>query len=219
MRWKTVILISALALIAAACGGGESTDVDNGAVTTVGGGNSGTADPQTAEPPPDEPAAPSQSASGEFTVNGETFQIEEIRRCEPFDFYDENHPDNLDVAARSGGIYINATISGSTGLAPAENGVEEYNQQTHSLQLSVSTESGPEQYESSASHGIDNVWFVGFVPVPGADQEGEMLDGAPFTVSGNTISGSMTLAKDFPDTNGSADVSFQFDFPNDIVEC
>lgn len=218
MRWKTMILISVLALVAAACGGGEGADQDNGAATTVADGGNGTANPPTEETQPDSPS-PGQSGSGEFTVNGDTFQIEEVRRCEPFDFNNENHPDNLDVAARSGGVFINVTIAGSTGFAPADNGVEEYSQQTHHLQLSLPTDSGMTQYETTASHDIDDVWYVGFLPIPGATQEGEMLDGPPFTVSGNTISGSMTVAKDFPDTNGSADVSFKFDFPDDIGEC
>jgi hypothetical protein len=216
MRWKALILISVLALVAAACGGGEVASGDGAAPTTVGSADSGTENPPSDEPAPGD-SAQGSSGSGEFTVNGETFQIEEVRRCEPFDYNDEKNPANLDVAAQGGGVYINPVISGTTGFAQAENGMDQYDQQTHSLFLSVSTDSGPEQYESSASHDIDNVWYVGFSP--GLTQSGEMLDGPPFIVSGNTISGSMTLVKKYPDTDGSADVTFKFDFPQEITEC
>jgi hypothetical protein len=222
MRLKAMILLAALALVAAACGSGEDIEpADAGVATTVGSAETDTETPPTDAPSPEEPAeAPSgPSGSGEITVDGETFQINDVRRCEPFDFNDENNPNDLDVVAGTAeGVYLSLVISNATGYA--DGGQKTYEQQTHELRINRSGNGGSDQFVAAASHDIDNVWYLPFSPSFGTPQEGVMLSGPPFVRDGDSISGGMVVTKDYPEEDGSTlDVTFNFDFPSDITGC
>ncbi len=222
MRLKAMVLLGVLALVAAACGGGDGAEpADEGAATTVTSPDSETENPPTEEPSPEEPAeTPSgPSGSGEVTVDGETFQINEVRRCEPFDFYDENNPNDLDVVAGTAeGVYLSLVISNSTGYTAG--GQDNYEQQYHELRINRFGDDGQEQFVATASHDIDNVWYLPFSGISGGTEEGVMLGGPPFVRDGDSISGAMVITKDWPEEDGTTlDVTFNFDFPSEITGC
>lgn len=221
MRMRSMTLMAVLVLVAVACGGGEGAEPgDQGAVTTVASAEPETENPPEDEPSPEEPGeTPSApSGSGEFTVDGETYQVTEVHRCEPFDFYDENNPNDLDVVAGSAdGVYLSLVISNDTGYTAG--GRDSYEQQYHELRVNLFGDDGQEQFTATASHDIDNVWYLPFEPL-GQDQEGEMLSGPPFVRDGDSISGGLVITKDYPVEDGATlDVTFNFDFPSDITGC
>ena len=52
------------------------------------------------------------------------------------------------------------------------------------------------------------------------DQEtGDPLDGPPFTVAGNRITGNMLLLQDLPEGEGTVEVGFDLEIPSDLAGC
>ncbi len=111
MRLKSMGFISVLVLVAAACGGG--TDVTDAPGTTASAGGTETSSAPSDQSSPDSPPeASAPSGSGEFTVDGQSFQVTQVARCDPYDPNDENNPDDLDVVASSAeGVHLSLTIS------------------------------------------------------------------------------------------------------------
>jgi hypothetical protein len=146
--------------------------------------------------------------------------VVELRRCPPFDFYGEENPDDLDLVAAGDGVYLSLVISNSDGYAPGGDSLVTFNQQHHELRVNRFGDGGQEQYTSTASHDPDGNWFLNFIPGMGEMVGEDPLDGAPFTISGNTISGGLHLIQDWPEgETGEIDVTFNLEVPSSIGEC
>ena len=229
MRLKSMGFISVLVLVAAACGGG--TDVTDAPGTTASAGGTETSSAPSDQSSPDSPPeASAPSGSGEFTVDGQSFQVTQVARCDPYDPNDENNPDDLDVVASSAeGVHLSLTISHGDSYAVSDDGgyvisdsgvPVTYSAAYHDLRINRFADGAQEQYASSASHDVDNVWYMNYNPIISAPEDGDMLDGPPFIRSGDSISGGMTIVKDYPAEDGTTlDVTFNFDFPSDITGC
>ncbi len=104
VRMSTTAATLAVCLLAAACSGDESTD------TPTPDPVASTPEPaaDATAPPADDPAAPEVGAMGSFTVDGQTFAVTDLNRCDPF--FDE--PGNLDLQAIAQGALLNLPVLG-----------------------------------------------------------------------------------------------------------
>jgi hypothetical protein len=213
---KMLVILGLLALIATACGG-EAADPapaeDTGATATT---------TNDTEAPPTETKEEGNSAqnqptaspaSGSVVVDGETFDVMETYRCEPYDGPGADpQPDDLDlVAFAADSNYLSLTL-GHDEAVNMSNG-ERYPREIFDLRLDVVTDEGQVEYELVASNDSDGNWLV-------SDLEETSLDGAPFNIEGDHISGGMTLVETYPNEGDSTvNVSFELEIPGDIQDC
>jgi hypothetical protein len=184
-----------LSLLLVACGGSTAEPGENGGTTTPGAqattttGGSGTA--TSTIPDITTPRPSSGSVDGEVVIDGVTHGINEMLRCEPFG----DDPDSLDLTAIGQGYTLFIVIEFFVGSP------------FHELSIQGNAAGG---VFSAAASEIGGSWIT-------VDTE-ETLDGPPFTVSGDRISGAMTLVESFSG-NGTLDVSFDVPVPSDIEDC
>ncbi|MGA7226859.1 MAG: hypothetical protein WBZ40_04035 [Acidimicrobiia bacterium] len=222
MRRRFVIL-AIMAMLAAACGGGSSDPTSAGEpATTVGASATDTPqdDEQTAAEDGDpaaeesEPNAPVGSASsGTVVVDGDTFEVTEMYRCEPYaDPGREADPDDLDlVAFAADSRYLSLTISNTESVNMSTG--ETFPGQFYDLRLDVATADGQVEYELGATNDQDGNWTLG-------DDTGTPLDSPPFTIDGNNISGGMTLVETYPNEGDTmVSVTYDLEIPNEIRDC
>ena len=90
---RSVLAVSlTLVLAATACSGDDAAESPTPDPTAT---SSAEPDQPATTPPADEPAAPEVGAMGSFTVDGQTFAVTDLNRCDPF--FDE--PGHLDLQA------------------------------------------------------------------------------------------------------------------------
>lgn len=139
-------------------------------------------------------------AIGSIEVDGQTFDVQEMLRCEPsFD-----GEDNLDLQASGIGlrlfIYINTPLGSANALVAHE----------LSIQGSAIGSGGQTGVFSGAANSTQGG--------PWLDEDANPLPGPPFTVAGDRVSGSLILA----DARGGAetiDVSFDVPIPSEVMDC
>jgi hypothetical protein len=226
MRSRSLTLVAVVALMVAACGGGaseetvaaEDTQVDDQTQTTTAP-NPDDGDSDGGETDSGEPAPPPQGgADGEFSIDGEDLGITRVVRCEPYVGPSSTpHPDDLDLVAEGNGAILSLVVSNFDGRTATQELFEQIRQEAR---VNRFTEGGQEQFVSYASHDADDNWYLNFNPVLG-DQVGDTpLDGPPFTISGDRISGTLHLIMDFPDEGASEmDVTFDVPIPSNLVDC
>lgn len=183
-----------LLVAAAACGGddddsGSTTpDAADTAVATQPAGPTTAASPEEGDD--DTPAPPSGDAAGTMSINGDEIDVTEVRRCEPF----SDQEGNLDLTAIGEGAMLFVVVNDvGTSLA-------------HELSLQGGAAGGVFSASANESGGS---WF---------DEDGAPIAGPPFTVSGDRISGAMTLA-DARGGSDTADVTFDIEIPSEIIDC
>lgn len=151
------------------------------------------------------------AGSGTFTVDGQSFDSPVVR-CEPFAAFDEPNPDDLNVRALVGDVFVEVDLANFESIDVANGGM--FNQQSVTVFLSRSGESGVEQFEADMRNDAEGNWY------DGEDFEQATPLDAPFTLDGNTITGSMTVLQNWPEgETGTADVTFDFEFPSEIQDC
>lgn len=103
---RSVLAVSlTLVLAATACSGDDAAESPTPDPTAT---SSAEPDQPATTPPADEPAAPEVGAMGSFTVDGQTFAVTDLNRCDPF--FDE--PGNLDLQAVAVGSILNLPVLG-----------------------------------------------------------------------------------------------------------
>lgn len=106
---SAVAVVLAVGLLATACSGddaaSESPTPDPTTTTSPEPGD----DPTTAPPADDDPMPDAEvGAMGSFTVDGQTFAVTDLNRCDPF--FDE--PGNIDLQAIAVGAILNLPVLG-----------------------------------------------------------------------------------------------------------
>ena len=191
---KILVILGLLALTATACGGGTADPAADGET----GSTMAATDTQAPQAETkDEGNNGQNQPAGSVVVDGETFDVAEMYRCEPYDGPGAHPtPDDLDlVAFAANSNYLSLTLSHDEGVNMS-NG-ERYPRQVFDLRLDVVTEN----------------WLL-------PDVEGTRLDGAPFTIDGDHISGGMKLVETYPNEGDSTvDVAFDLEIPGDIQDC
>jgi hypothetical protein len=151
------------------------------------------------------------AGSGTFTVDGESFDTPVVR-CEPFAAFDEPNPDDLNVRALAGSVFVEVDLSNSEGFSMTDGTT--FDQQHVTVFLSRPGDGVTEQFGSGLTSGADGNWYT----VEDFEQTDPMP--APFTLDGNHITGSMTVDQEWPDgATGTAEVTFDFEFPGEIQDC
>ena len=203
---RNLIAIFALffVLAAVAC---SSDDGDSDSPSSSGDAPAATSDGASGGGGAEETPAASSSGGGGgggvgvVEANGQTFDVSEVRRCQPF-FEGE---DNLDLQAlASDGVILFVVVNTPLGSADLLLSHE------LSIQGSVLGSGG----QVGAFSGTGNSTQGG----PWMTDDGAELPGAPFTIAGDRVSGSMTVT----DARGSGetlDVTFDVPIPSEIIEC
>lgn len=183
-----------LLLGAAACGG---DDDDSSSPTSAPdeleatAANNPTAVTVESDEDDDESQPPSGSGDGVIEINGESTDVNQVRRCEPF----SDAEGNLDLQAIGQGVMLFIVVNQSTVL-----------NQTLSLQ---GANAGGVFSVSASQTTAGGMWF---------DDDGAPIGFEPFTVSGDRISGSATLT-DVQGGADTSDVSFDVAIPSEIIDC
>jgi hypothetical protein len=138
---------------AAAAGPAGDDDGDDGAAAGDDGGGDA--------PAPQLPAG--VTGDGGITIDGESYAVEAVFRCEPFNDGERD----LDLTAMAGTVTFFVYISEFMGVS------------SHELSLQ-----GPMGIFSGMHSQIGDDWF---------DENLEPVDGPPFEVDGNRVRGAMTL--------------------------
>lgn len=184
-----------LSLLLVACGGSTAEPGGNGGTTTTGPQTptttGGSATSTSTIPGATTPPPSSGSVDGEVVINGVTHGIDEMLRCEPFG----DDPNALDLTALGQGYTLFVVIEFFAGSPFHE--------------LSIQGIAAGGVFNEGASQ-VGGSWVT-------MDSE-ETLDGPPFTVSGDRISGAMTLVESFS-RDGTLDVSFDVPVPSEIEDC
>lgn len=129
------------------------------------------------------------------------FDVNEVRRCEPF--FDGD--DNLDLQAlASDGVILFVVINTPLGSADL----------LLSHELSIQGSALGSGGQVAAFSGTGNSTQAG----PWMDDDGGPLSGPPFTINGDRISGSMIVA-DARGGSETLDVTFDVPIPSEILEC
>ncbi len=222
MRFRLLAIFSASALVLAACGGTNEgpTDAAPGpdAPAVDGGGDSNDGDSNDEEAS-ESVGGPAGGGSGAIVVDGEQMSLNGVIRCIPFDAGEfggaEGDPNEIDLAiiGETGMLGVNS----STVATFIGDGSEKYDMSVNRVSLSL----GADQYENVAGTLVDGTWILGNVPLLGNPGEGTTaIDGPPFTVDGDNISGTMTLVQTWPEgADGTVDVTFDVIFPSEQQEC
>lgn len=185
-----------------ACGG----DDDNSGTSSAPSGSAPTTpkagDNAAAKDDGSAPQAPSAGGGDGFIeLNGERHNIEQVLRCIPF----EDKEGDLDLAAvaESGQLQLLITTSHQeVATGPTPQILEE-----EDIDLQGPAAGG--LWSGGRSQSPANGWL---------DNEGNPADGPALTVNGNSMSGSIMLP-DFNGTTATADVTFEFSFPSEAVDC
>lgn len=158
------------------------------------------------------------AGKGSFVADGESFDNVDVYSCEPFSFGSDPHPDDLSLLAYVGGSSgLEVEISHSEGFDQAGGTFDQVNVFVF---YSRSGDSGLEQFERSAGNAADGYWYFGgggFVT-----DESDRIDGAPFTINGDRITGELAgLEQTWPDEGAATvDVSFDLEIPSEVnSEC
>lgn len=221
MHRQMTVLLVAVVLVLAACGSDSEEspapdDDGRGTVTTLSQTPEELAEDvmEDAEEQVESGAADdllANAGTGTFTVDGQSFDTP-VFRCEPFAAFDEPNPDDLNVRALVGDVFVEVDLANSEGIDIVNGGV--FDQQSVGVFLSRSGEEGVEQFEARMSNDAEGNWY------DGEDFEQATPLGTPFTLDGNTITGSMTVLQNWPEGDtGTADVTFDFMFPPEIQDC
>lgn len=219
MGRSLVLAFSALALLASACGGGDGEESGGSDATTAssasaddGGGSSGDGGGSATG---DAGSSGGAGGSGSFTVNGAGVTVTNVLRCVPFSFGEDPDPRDLSIVilGETGGANIDVTYN--QGIGPEGQSFDQ-----PQLQVLLSLNGTAEQYDGFAASNIDEAWFTD-QPILADQEPGTPLDGPPFTVDGNSISGSLSeLVQSWPQgADGTADVSWNVSFPDDEMDC
>jgi hypothetical protein len=157
------------------------------------------------------------AGTGSFVADGESYDNVDVYRCEPFSFGSDPHPDDLSLLAFLGGSSgLEVEISNDQGFSQAG---ETFDQVTLSAFYSRSGDSGLEQFEGRATNDAEGNWYLGggFIT-----EDSEPLDGPPFTIDGDRITGELAgLEQTWPDEGAAiVDVSFDLEIPSEVnSEC
>lgn len=217
----TLISTLVIALGALSCGGNGNGDDEaaqgNEATTAPGAATTAASDPTTAPgdatPGGQQPPASAGSGDSSVVIDGETYTVN-VLRCELFEhpLGGEPHEDDLSIVAFSdGGGIVDVEIASYD--APGG-----FLQQNVSVGLSRSGSDGTEQFSSTATHTADDEWYVG--PLPPPMEGSQPLPNAPVQVSGDRITGGLTIEQDWPEgATGSAEVSFDLRVPSEFDDC
>lgn len=219
-RSRLLVVLSTIALVVSACGGGGSTETgDEPAPTTSVAPPSGSSTVDKGSQTPAGSSGPAAGGVGTFSVDGETFDDVPVARCEPFSIGDTANNDDLSLVALVGSMEgLNLDLSNSDGFAMEDNEMITFTQQTLNVDYSRSSDAGIEQFTGMADNDIDDNWYIGGAPMPG--EEKTPMAEPPFARDGDRISGSMTLDQDWPEgSTGVIEVSFDFEIPSEIVDC
>lgn len=217
MNRRTTALVFACGVLLAACGSdsGDTTAVNQDAGET----------PTTQASSPEDLAADvtnqaeqkaddllANAGEGSFVVDGESFDAPVVR-CEPFAAFGEPDPSDLNVRAfASGSVYVEVDVAASEGISMVDG--SSFDQQLVTVFLSRPGDGVTEQFEAGMNNDADGNWYTS------DDFEQANPLPAPYALDGNTISGSMTVAQTWPqDQTGTAEVSFDLDFPDEIHDC
>lgn len=210
-RLMTVLLVVAMI---AGCGG----DADPGDTSGDTGTTEADAAPATTEPPPaDEPADDSESESGDaggsggsggvddllvpagdatVAVDGTQLTPQNLLRCIPF----SDEEGNLDLQVLGDGFILFVYVS-TDGL------------QSHELSMQGSA------IGVDGSMGVFGNTAVSFDGTTWTDDEtGEPLDGPPFEVTGDRVSGTLTI-HDVQGGESPIEVTFDTPVPTDVNDC
>lgn len=200
---RRFVAVAVIGLVAA-CGGGEqaadSPDETTGATTatTAASADSGGSSQGQAAPP--------SGGGGSITVDGESFDANQVFSCEPEDagegaldvvvFAEDNRGLSIDV-------YSHERMDMATGEMSAEAGF--------TLRLNIANpEVGQLEYETAARESEDG-WVAGDDETP--------LAAPPYKMSGDNFRGGMTLLQQYPeDTGETVDVTFDVELP-EPMEC
>jgi hypothetical protein len=214
-RRSFVIPVTVL-LLSAGCGGGDSgqpTLSESVSTTVVTSGSQAPLTETEDERNSGQDESANSAASGSVVVDGQSFAVEQMYRCEPYDGPGAHPtPDDLDlVAFGANSTYLSLTVSHDEGVNMG-NGAR-YPRQVFDLRLDVVTSEGQVEYELGATNDENGNWSL-------SDADGTQLDGAPFTLAGDHIGGGMTLVETYPDENASTvAVSFDLEIPGNIQDC
>jgi hypothetical protein len=232
VRARVVVMFSVMALLTAACGGGDGaggttspanqSETSDEAVSTTSapGGRSEEPAGDSGDQGDSEPSgAFPAGGSGSFVVDGETFDGVPVARCEPFSVGEEPNEDDLSLIALIGGMDgLQVELSNRDGFAAGDNEMINYLQQSVEVDYSRSGDAGVEQFSAFASTDQDGNWYLGGAPSPG--QTLEAMESAPFNRDGDHVNGAMSLDQDWPDgATGTVNVTFDLEVPSDVVDC
>ncbi|HEU0072882.1 MAG TPA: hypothetical protein VFS30_02645 [Dehalococcoidia bacterium] len=206
LRNLTAFVALFFILAAVACGGDDDS---NSSSPSAGDSPAASSDDTNNDATPaaddsddtETPPAASGGGVGVVEANGQTFDVREVRRCEPF-FEGE---DNLDLQAlASDGVILFVVINTPLGSAD----------QLLSHELSIQGSALGSGGQVGAFSGTGNSTQGG----TWLNDDGSELSGAPFTLAGDRISGSMAVtdARGGPD---SLDVTFDIPIPSEIIDC
>jgi hypothetical protein len=226
MRRRFLALLFAGSILLAACGG----DSDDGDTPAGGDDETLTTLAQTPEELAEDVLEQAEeqvesgavdelfanAGSGTFTVDGESFEAPVVR-CEPFAAFGEPNPDDLNVRALAGSVFVEVDLSNSDGISMVDGTA--FDQQHVNVFLSRPGDGVTEQFDGGATNNADGEWIAS------EDQfndpaEVTPLPAPPFTIDGNRITGSMTVIQDWPEgATGTAEVTFDLEFPGEIQDC
>jgi hypothetical protein len=193
---STVLAFISFALVA--CGGDDDDSPEATASETEATANGGAATTAAATTDASETqtqATDSGGSAGEagfVEVDGQSFAITDVRRCEPF----SGREDDLDLQALGDGIQafvvINRPIGGSQAVM-------------HEFSMQGANAGGV--FAGSATTFDGETWL---------DYQDNPLDAAPFEVSGDTVLGTIDTRAATDDSAGPT-VSFEVAIPEDFV--
>jgi len=203
MLRNLILLVSLFFLLTVAACGGDDDSSSSGPTSGDAPAASSSNDANGATT--DDAKAPSASSGGGgvgvVEVDGQTYDINEVQRCKPF--FDGE--DNLDLQAlASDGIVLFVTINTPLGAA------DQLLSHELSIQGSKLGSGGQIGAFSGAGSQIQaGAWL---------DDDANELPGAPFTIDGDRISGSMKVV-DARGSDQTLDVTFDIPIPSDIMDC
>jgi hypothetical protein len=214
--WRASAVIAVVTLVGAGCGGSAGTPAANGngpTAATVLPSAATSEPPATTEAMSDgSQAAPVGGGGGAIVLNGDSHAVEQVLSCAVSDDQKEG---SLDLAAIADGGQLQLLIGvrfTEQLVAVKDDGMESKVLQEQTLDL-----------QGSAAGGF---WHLGaservippvFTPV-WADEDFNEIDGPPLTVTGDRISGSMTLG----DVNGgpnTVDIGVDISIPAAVTDC
>jgi hypothetical protein len=206
-------VVGLIAIASVACGDDDDEGSPFGAAPTATSGASGSnptpspatgaATPAAGSPTSAAAATPaaggggggSSGAAGSVTIDGTRYGVNQVRRCKPF----FNRDGDLDLTGIGQGVMVFVAVNRPVANSPAV-----------SLDVSIQGANARGVFSSIAtSFDGGTTW---------RDDDGASLSGRPYTISGDRISGGLTLkdARNGPDTRA---VAFELAIPSQINDC
>ncbi len=222
---RTITAVCMLALVLAACGGGDSDSPATSGPADTAATDSGTPDTTNpsgggeVDPPDDAPSGLPEGGTGTVTVGGETIESSTVLNC-LIDPQFDPLPGDLDLTAALGQGLDALFVQIANIDLPLGPDAAPYLQVIASMQLTDSSGNRQLYDDVVYAQGADGSWYVdedgalGFTIARGDTPDATPLDFVPWELDGNQATGTVMLDA------GSGPVEVTFDLEVvDPVDC